>query len=103
MNEQLTLVTIGLAIAVAIFACYAIARWIGRQRTLRAAAQIARSFGAEQALAQASPALRDRLERYRLAKVRASLGAPSTLHAAATELVREHRLDDWMRSNTARS
>jgi hypothetical protein len=77
---------VGVAIAVALFAC------LGRQRTLRAAERIGRSFATEQALAQASPALRDRLERYRVAKVRASLGVPSSLHAAATELVREHRL-----------
>ena len=92
MNEHLALVTIGLAIAVAIFACYAVAKWIGTQRTLRAAARIARSFAAEQALAQASPALREKFERYRVEKVRASLGVPNSLHAAATELVLEHRL-----------
>jgi len=54
--------------------------------------QIARSFGTEQALAQASRELRSKLENYRLAKVRANLGASSPLHAAAAELVREHRL-----------
>jgi hypothetical protein len=92
MNGHLTLVTIDLAMAVALLACYPLAKWIGRQRMLRAAEQIARSFAAEQALAQASPALRDRLECYRVAKVRASLGVPSSLHAATTELIREHRL-----------
>lgn len=92
MTNHLTLAPIALAIAVALFACYPLAKWVGRQRTLRAAAQIARSFGTEQALAQASRALRNKLENYRLAKVRANLGASSPLHAAAAELVREHRL-----------
>jgi hypothetical protein len=68
MNEHLTLVTtIDLAIALALFACYLLAKWVGRQRTLRAAEQIARFFETEQALARASPGLRDKLERYRLA------------------------------------
>ena len=92
MGHHLTLVPIGLAIAVALFACYPLAKWIGRQRALRAADQIARSFATEQALAQASRELRSKLENYRLAKVRANLGASSPLLAAATELVREHRL-----------
>jgi hypothetical protein len=92
MNDNLTLVAIGPAIAVALFACYRLAKWIGRQRTLRAAEQIARSFATEQARAQARPALRDALERYRLAKVRANLGASSSLHAAATDLPGERRL-----------
>ena len=92
MNEHLTLAAIGLAIAVAIFACYPLARWIGRQRMLRAAERIARSFAGEQAVARASSALREKLERYRLAKVRSTLGASSSLHAAAAELVLEHRL-----------
>jgi hypothetical protein len=78
--------------AVALFACYRLAKWVGRWRTLWAAAEIARSFGTEQALAQASRELRSKLENYRLAKVRANLGESSPLHAAAAELVREHRL-----------
>ena len=92
MTDHLTVVPLGLAMAVALFACYPLAKWVGRQRTLRAAAQIARSFGTEQALAQASRELRSKLENYRLAKVRANLGESSPLHAAAAELVREHRL-----------
>jgi hypothetical protein len=92
MNDNLTLVAIGPAIAVALFACYRLAKWIGRQRTLQMAEQIACSFATEQARAQARPALRDTLERYRLAKVRANLGASSSLHAAATDLRGEHRL-----------
>ena len=91
MNDHVTFAAV-LAIAVAMFACYPVARWLGRQRTLRAAEQIARSFSTEQALAQASRELRSNLENYRLAKVRANLSAPSTLHGSATELVREHRL-----------
>jgi hypothetical protein len=78
--------------AVALLACYPLAKWIGRRRTLWAAAQIARSFGTEQALAHASRELRSKLENYRLTKVRANLGTSSPLHAAAAELVREHRL-----------
>jgi len=93
MNDHLTLAPIGLAIAVALFACYLLAKWIGRQRTIHAAEQIARSFATEQAFAQASPALRDKIERYRLAKVRAKLGASNSLQAAAAELVRERRLN----------
>ncbi|HSD42757.1 MAG TPA: hypothetical protein VLD36_12930 [Burkholderiales bacterium] len=92
MGDHLTLLPIGLTIAVALFACYPLAKWIGRQRTLRAAERIARSFATEQVVAQASPALREKLERYRLAKVRSNLGAARSLHAAATELVRELRL-----------
>jgi|SRR5512134_2735370 hypothetical protein len=92
MNDTLALLAIGPALALALFACYRLATWIGKQRTLRAAEQIARSFSTQQALAQASAALREKLERYRLAKVRSNLGAPSSLHSAATELVREHRL-----------
>jgi hypothetical protein len=41
---------------------------------------------------QAGRALRSKLECYRLAKVRASLGTPTSLQAAADDLVREHRL-----------
>lgn len=92
MTDHLTVVPLGLATAVALFACYPLAKWVRRQRTLWAAMQIARSFGTEQALAQASRELRSKLENYRLAKVRANLGASSPLHAAAAELVREHRL-----------
>jgi hypothetical protein len=92
VNEPLTLVTTGIAIAVALYVCYWLARWLDRQRTLRAADRIAASFSTEHALKQAAPTLRSKLECYRLAKVRSNLGASSSLHAAATELVREHRL-----------
>jgi hypothetical protein len=92
MDDHLTLVPIGLAIAVALFACYRLAKWLGRQRTLWAAERIARSFATEHTLAQASRELRSKLENYRLAKLRANLRASSPLHAAATELVHEHRL-----------
>jgi len=92
VNDYLTRSPIGLAIAVALFACNPLAMWIGRQRTLRAAALIARSFATEQALAQMSRELRSKLENYRLAKVRAKLGTSSSLYAVATELVREYRL-----------
>jgi len=92
VTDHLTLAPIALAIAVALCACYPLAKWVRRQRTLRAAIQNARSFGTEQALAQASRELRHKLENYRLAQVRANLGASNSLHAAAAELVREHRL-----------
>lgn len=92
MIDHLTIAPIGFAIAVALFACYPLAKWIGSQRMLRAAAQIAHSFETEEAPAQASRELRSKLENYRLAKVRANLGASSPLHGAATELVREYRL-----------
>lgn len=93
MNEPLTLVAIGLAIPVALYVCYRLARWLDRLRTLRVAARIAASFSTEHALKQAGPTLRSKLECYRLAKVRSNLGASSSLHAAAIELVREHRLN----------
>jgi hypothetical protein len=92
MNEPLRLVAIGLAIAAALYACYRLARWLDRQRTLRVANRIAASFSTEHRLNQATPTLRSKLESYRLAKVRSNLGVSSSLHAAATELVREHRL-----------
>jgi hypothetical protein len=92
VNEDLTLAAIGFAVAVARFVCYRPASWSGRHRTLRAAERITRPFASEQALAPASPALGDKLERHRLAKIRARLGAPSPIHAAATALVREYRL-----------
>jgi hypothetical protein len=90
---------VGLAIALALFAGYPVAQWLARQRTLRMADRIAHSFATEQALAQASPALRDKLERYRVAKVRASLGAP----ARCTQPRRSPLAStDWMRSNAVR-
>lgn len=92
MTDHLTLAPLALAIAVALFAFYPLTKWVRRQQTLRAAMQIARSLGTEQALAQTTPELRSKLENYRLAKVRANLGASNSLHGAAAELVREHRL-----------
>jgi uncharacterized membrane protein affecting hemolysin expression len=92
MIDSIAIVAMGLAIVVAIAVAYHLAQWINQRNTLRAADQIARTFCIEQASAAATSALWDRLERYRLAKVRANLGAPSSLHAAAAELVREHRL-----------
>jgi hypothetical protein len=64
----------------------------GSANSERAAERIARAFATEQAPARASRELRSKLENYRLAKVRANLSASSPPHAAATELVREHRL-----------
>jgi hypothetical protein len=78
--------------AVALFACYPLANWIGKQQTRQAAERIARSFATEQALAQASRESRSKLENFRLAKVRANLGASSSVHAAALELAHEHQL-----------
>ena len=92
MNDALIIVAIGIAIVVALLACYRLVKWVGRQRTLRSANQIARSFASEQALRRASPEIRRKLERYRAARVRESLGAPNSLLPAATELVCEHRL-----------
>ena len=95
MNDGLTVASTGLAIAIALAVAYQIGRWIIWRYTLRAAEQIARTISIEQASMAASSALWDKLERYRLAKVRANLGAPSSLLAVATELVREHRLS-WL-------
>lgn len=92
MSEDLTLVAIGPAIAAALFVCYRLATWVKRQRTLRAAERIAHSQATERGPWRASPKLQQSLDRYRVANVRAKLGAPSELHAAAAELVREHRL-----------
>lgn len=95
MNDGVTVAATGFAMAAALAVAYQIGRWINWRHTLRAAEQIARTICIEQASTAASSALWDKLERYRLAKVRASLGAPSSLLAAATELVREHRLS-WL-------
>ena len=92
VSDDLVPVVAALAVAISLAACHRLAKWHGMRRTLRAAARIASSYETEQALAQAGRALRGKIETYRLAKVRANLGASSTLHAAATELVREHRL-----------
>ena len=92
MNDSIAVLAVGLAIVVAVAVAYRLAQWIIRRNTLRAAEQIARTFCIEQVSAAANSALWDKLERYRLAKVRANLGAPSSLHTAAAELVREHRL-----------
>jgi hypothetical protein len=92
MNDILTLSQIGLALALALVMGYEIARWIRRMLILRAAKRIADAYSTEQALASASPFLRHKLERYRLAKLRAALGASRSTHAAATELVVEYRL-----------
>jgi hypothetical protein len=46
----------------------------------------------EQALMRVSPVLRQKLRRYRLAKLRTGLGTSGLTHAAATELVDEYRL-----------
>jgi hypothetical protein len=59
---------------------------------LRVANRIAASFSMEHAFMEAGATLRSKIGCYRLAKVRSNLGASSSLHAAATELVREHRL-----------
>jgi hypothetical protein len=88
MSEDLTLVAIGPA---ALFVCYRLATWVKRQRTLRAAERIAHSQATERKAWRASPKLQQSLDRYRVANVRANLGASSELYAAA-ELVREHRL-----------
>lgn len=92
MDGTFTFVAIGPAIAVVLLVCLRLAKWVGRQRTLRAAEQIAHAFASDWALGRARPALRQELERYRLARVRASLGATISLHAAAAGLVRAHRL-----------
>jgi hypothetical protein len=92
VNDSIAVLAVGLSIVVALAVVYRLAQWIIRRNTLRAAEHIARTFCIEQASAAATSALWDKLERYRLAKVRANLGAPSSLSAAAAELVREHRL-----------
>ena len=92
MNDILTLSKIGLALALALAVGYEIARWIRRVLILRAADQIANSYSTERALTRASLVLREKLKRYRLAKLRAGLGASGLTYAAATELVDEYRL-----------
>lgn len=92
MNDIPIGAAVGSATVVALVAACLLARWIGRLRTLRAADRVARSLSSEQALAQVSPLLREKLERYRLAKLRVHLGSASPVHAAAEELVRENRL-----------
>jgi hypothetical protein len=92
MQEGLTLWITGIAIVAVLVACYPIATWIKRQWSLRAAERIARSMKAEQTRARIGARLQESSERYRIAKVRANLGAKSGLYAAAEELVREHRL-----------
>jgi len=77
MNDTFTLGAIGIMTAIGLVVGYALVRWIRRMRTLQAADRIARSFSTQQALAQANPVLRDKIERYRLAKVRRDLGASS--------------------------
>ena len=92
MNDTFTLGAIGIMTAIGLVVGYALVRWIRRMRTLQAADRIAHSFSTQQALAQASPVLRNKLERYRLAKLRRDLGASSEMRAVASELVAEYRL-----------
>jgi hypothetical protein len=92
MNDTFTLAAIGITTAVGLVVGYALVRWIRRMRTLQVADRIARSFSTQRELAQASPVLRDKLQRYRLAKVRRHLGASSEMHAVASELAAEYRL-----------
>ena len=91
MHGALTLVAIGLGLAVTLLALYDLTMWLGRQRTLRIAEQITHKFASEWSLGRARPALRLKLENYRRAKALARTGASNSLHAAATKLVREHR------------
>lgn len=76
---------------------YALVRWGSRQRTLHRAESISRSLTSDPARLPMSADLRDRLERYRIARVRAGLGVPSDLDEAADALVREHRLNQLER------
>ncbi len=92
MSDTFTLTAIGITTAVGLAVGYVIVGRLGRMRTLKAADRIARSFSTQEALAQASPILRGKLEQYRLAKVRRNLGASSQMHIVASELVAEHRL-----------
>lgn len=92
MNEAIELAATGFAVAAALGASVPALRWIGRQRTLRAAELIARSFSTGQARVQMTSELRRSLERYRLSRVRAKLGAPSAVVDAAAALVKEYRL-----------
>lgn len=92
MNETIEMVAMGLAITAALGASFPALRWIVRQRTLRTAEQIARSLSKGDARLQVSRELRNKLERYKLSKVRANLGASSALGEAAADLVREYRI-----------
>jgi hypothetical protein len=91
MDDIIALAEIGLAFALALTVGHEIALWIRRRLILRAADRIAAAYSTEQALMRASLFLRQKLERYRRAKVAVGVGAKST-RAAATELVNEYRL-----------
>ena len=92
MNDVLNLVGIGLGLALALTVGHEIVRWIRRMLILRAANRIAASYSTQQALTRTSPLLQQRLDRYRVVKLRAGLGTSDLMHAAASELVEEHRL-----------
>jgi hypothetical protein len=92
MNDILNLAGVGLGLALALAVSYEIARWIRRMLILRAADQIANAYSTEQALTRATPVLLQKLERYRLEKLRRGLGASGLTYVAATELVHEYRL-----------
>ena len=92
MNDILNLAGIGLGLALALVIGYEIARWIRRMLILRAADRIANAYSTEQALTRPSLILREKLQRYRLEKLRGGLGASGLTYAAATELVDEYRL-----------
>src|SRR5262245_22144888 len=92
MNDVLTLAGLGLTLALALASGYELVHWIRRMLILRAAERIAKAYSTELALTRASLFLRQKLERYRLAKLGGGLGASRSAHAAATELVDEYRL-----------
>ena len=92
MNDILNLVGVGLGFALALVMGYELVGWIRRMLILRAANRIADSYSTEQALTRASLVLREKLKRYRLARLRAGFGASGLTYAAATELVDEYRL-----------
>jgi triphosphoribosyl-dephospho-CoA synthetase len=92
MNETTGLVATGFAVAAALGACFEAFRWIARQRTLRTAEQIARALSRGEACLKWTRELRDKLDRYKLSKVRVDLGALSVLGEAAADLIQEYRV-----------
>src|SRR5262245_14491872 len=92
MDNTLPLAQIGLALALALAVAYEVGRRVRHLLSVRAADRIAASYATEQALMRASPALRQKVKRYRFAKLQSGFARSGLTHTAATELVDEHRL-----------
>src|SRR5262245_40095536 len=92
MNDIFALADIALGFVLALAVAHEIASSMRRMVIRRAADRIAEAYSTEQALASASLFLREKLEFYRLERLRVGLGASRSTHAAATALVDEYRL-----------